>query len=57
MPAVTQKNAFGKFICGETSGTTFSTAVRPNSSNNCPSGFLKCSENTSADFSICVPEG
>jgi hypothetical protein len=51
--AVEQKNAFGKYICGITSSMTFENSVRPDSNNNCPSGYSACSENTSADTTIC----
>lgn len=56
-PAVNQVNPFGKYICATTSKYTFASATRPNLSNECPEGYVICSQNTSANTGICVPEG
>jgi hypothetical protein len=51
-----QVNAFGVYICAETTDLTFERATRPDSNNNCPDRLVKCSENTTRDTTICVPE-
>jgi hypothetical protein len=36
---------------------TFENALRPDSNNNCPDEYVKCSENTTKDTTICIREG
>ena len=43
------------WICGKRDGKSFSQAVRPNANNTCPSGTERCSNNTSAENTICSP--
>jgi hypothetical protein len=40
---IVQSNAFGKYVCGKQGSLTFGTVIRPDSSNNCPTGLQKCS--------------
>jgi hypothetical protein len=54
---VDQINTFGKYVCGTKSDFNFINAHRPSSLNECAQDEIKCSEATTAETTICVPEG